>query len=139
MSEPLIFLALMFAAHVTSVVARSSKLTAMALAVPLAANMMELRAAESMAQDHPARVVVPLASAALAGIAAAREGRCALRVSRACALGVLTCAFGLTDALAPKYFVVYADWFPLWFDLLGYGLLLVVATRPERMFACSPS
>ena len=91
---------------------RHSRLVALAIAIPFVANIIDPMLGPSLEPNHPARVAVPLASAALGFVAAWRESE----DTPAFWLGAITAALGLADVVAPLYFVIHSAWYPVWMN-----------------------
>lgn len=107
---------------------RHSRLVAAALTVPFVANLVDMLGGPSLPPEHPARVLVPLISAALGFGAAWHADRDGWRaVSPAFVLGTLTAAIGILDVFAGPYFVARSEWFPLWMNACMCLLFVVVA------------
>jgi hypothetical protein len=113
---------------------RHSKLVALAIAIPFAANIYVMRTGIDLPVEHPARVLVPAISAMLGFAEAYAEGRHGKTISRACVLGILAFALGIADIAALPTFAVLRGWYPIWMSILVSITMIAVSTVPQRRF-----
>lgn len=115
---------------------KTSRLVALAIAIPFVANVVELLGATSLSDEHPARVVVPLVSALLGFVAAMRDDVAEFPGTVPFQLGCVTAGLGIVDALAPKYFAISSAWYPVWMNAVACVAFIVIS---ERKVLCSTS
>jgi hypothetical protein len=111
---------------------RHSKIVALAIALPLLANVYEMQSSIALAVEHPARVLVPASSMALAFAefyAEARDGR---QWSRPAMLGILVFSSGAADIAALPTFRLLGEWAVPPLAILVCAALIVVSAWPKR-------
>jgi hypothetical protein len=89
---------------------RHSKLVALAIAWPLAANIYIVARSIDLSVEHPARVLVPAISAAMGFAELYSESAHGKRFSRAAILGLIVFSSGGADIGALPTFSVLHEW-----------------------------
>ncbi|MBK9263070.1 MAG: hypothetical protein IPM54_25110 [Polyangiaceae bacterium] len=112
--------------------ARHSKIVALAIGWPLAANLYVSLSGVELAIEHPARVLVPAISSALGFAELYAEARDGHRFSQPAILGLLVFASGAADIAALPAFAVLNEWAVPYIQIVVCTALIIVSLWPRR-------
>jgi hypothetical protein len=113
---------------------RHSPIVSLAIAIPFFANIYVSATGIVLPVEHPARVIVPIASMVLAFAEGYAEGKHKQGLTRAALLGGLVFGSGLADIAALPMFALLHGWAVPSLQILVCLAIVAVCTIPRRRF-----
>lgn len=111
---------------------RHSPIVSLAIAIPFLANVYVLATGVVLPVEHPARVIVPVASMVLAFAEGYAEGKHKQGLTRAALLGGLVFGCGMADLAALPMFAILQGWAAPGIQIVVCLAMIAVCTIPKR-------